>query len=104
MSLHYLGQTFSYSRARGSTFAVALALADYADAEGECWPAWETIARKARVSRRTVARSIAELIDLGELAVTAGAGEPRIKGRPDTARKSTTYRLTALGPPPRWVK
>jgi hypothetical protein len=58
---------FEHSRASGSNLLVLMAIADNADDEGAAYPKQETIARKARMSVRTVQRCIQDLRDLGEL-------------------------------------
>lgn len=76
---------FDHSRATGNDRLVLLSLADHADdEEWECWPSLERIAVKALVSVRTVQRSIATLVELGELEVAPGGGRGR----------SNRYRLT----------
>jgi len=50
-------------------------MADWADHQGRCYPSFAQIARKARVSRASVATAIRDLIALGELErVTRGHG------------------------------
>ena len=99
MSLHAIGQAFSYSHAQGPAFAVLVALADWARDEnnGECWPSLTTLAAKARVSRSTAIRALVELERLGEVELVAKAGVERIEGRPETACLSNTYRVTVAG-------
>lgn len=66
-----------------STLLVMLALADWANDDGVCWPAIDSIAEKCRISGRTAQRIIRELEECGLLEVT------RKKGRSHT----NTYRL-----------
>jgi hypothetical protein len=69
---------FDQSRSTGSDRLVLLAIADRADDDGtDAWPSVAWIARKARVSERTVQRSINTLVRLGELAVVRGNGVGR---------------------------
>ena len=44
-----------------------LALADYVDQDGKCWPSKETLARRSRVSKRTVDKYIKRLSENNEL-------------------------------------
>ena len=53
---------------------IELALADFADDDGRCWPSVATIAWKARCSERHVQRTIRGLIEAGRLEVEYGAG------------------------------
>lgn len=53
---------------------VMLALADYANDEGECWPAVKSVAAKARMSERGVQKIMRQLQDEGWLTVTTGTG------------------------------
>jgi DNA-binding transcriptional regulator YhcF (GntR family) len=57
-----------------STLLVLLALADWANDEGICWPAIDSIAEKCRISSRTAQRIIKELEELGALKVSRKAG------------------------------
>lgn len=57
-----------------SALLVLLALADHADARGECWPSVESLVHKSRSSRRTVQRTIADAEDRGELIRVVNAG------------------------------
>jgi hypothetical protein len=74
MSIDALNTVFKHSRAKGAGFVIMLALADWANQDGEAWPALETIARKARVSVRTVTTEIKRLAKIGELSIATGAG------------------------------
>lgn len=72
MSVKITSWVYENSAAGGTTLLVALALADNANDDGECWPGQQYVATKARCSVRTVARSLLELIELGELVVESG--------------------------------
>lgn len=66
---------------------VLLALADHADdGGGNCFPSVKTLARKTRLSPRTVKRRLHRLEELGLIAIT-----PRV--REDGSASSNTYRL-----------
>lgn len=62
---------------------ILLALADYANDEGVCWPGWDSIAKKARCSRSTVWRIVKALIVIKKIQVDSGGGKWR----------TNTYRL-----------
>lgn len=53
---------------------VMLALADWANDEGVCWPSVPSIAQKCRTSERTVQRIIRQMQDAGFLEVTVRRG------------------------------
>ena len=59
-----------------------LALSDYADEQGVCWPSKETLARRSRVSKRTVDKYINLLAENGWLKIEEHRG-----------RKSNCYYL-----------
>ena len=59
-----------------------LALADYADERGRCWPSKETLSRRSRVSKRTVDKYIKRLSESGWLWIEEHGG-----------RKSNCYTL-----------
>ena len=56
------------------------AIATYANARGQCWPAQAAIARRLKIGERTVRRAVSSLIDLGYLRVREryGAGGARL--------------------------
>jgi len=53
---------------------VLLALADYSNDEGECWPSVQSIATKARMTDRGVQKIMTRLVEAGWLEVDAGGG------------------------------
>lgn len=59
------------SEATGPRRAVLLALATYADEDGNnAFPKWETLARDSGLSRRTIASAIREALKAGEIECT----------------------------------
>lgn len=64
---------------------VALALADFADDPGRCYPSMQRIADKCGYSRRQTSRIVKELRDLGYVTIVAHS----------TPRTSPTYQLHA---------
>lgn len=79
------------SRSEGTDRLVLLAIADQAGSDGlDAWPSIATIAQRCRVSTRTVQRSIAALVELGELEVGMQAGGP------DRIRRDRRPNLYAL--------
>lgn len=78
---------FRESRARGVDRLVLLSIADSAnDAGFEAWPSLTTIAEKAGVDRRTVSRSLARLVDLGELERVTHGGRQGVGGASNSYR------------------
>jgi len=74
MSVKAMAWVFERSQSQGSDRLVLLALADRADESGHCWPGITEIAKKAKVSERTVQRSISALASLHELLIPCRAG------------------------------
>jgi hypothetical protein len=67
MSVYISAAVWRESKASGSTLNVLLSLADQADDGGTCWPSIDNIAKRSRVSRRSVFRHLETLRNLGEL-------------------------------------
>lgn len=75
MSVRVMSWVWDHSQAEGTDRLVLLAISDSADHDGSnAWPSVSTIAQKARISERTVQRSIRSLVALGELLVEDQAG------------------------------
>ena len=69
------GLVLKYSRSKGITRLVAVAIADCCKDDGKgAWPSMPTIAARACASVRTAQRSVGKLVQLGECRVTEGAG------------------------------
>ena len=75
---------------------VLIALADFADKEGRCWPSMATIAKKARMSERGARNCVQRLIADGWLVIERGGGRScsngylvRISDKPNAARQPT---------------
>jgi hypothetical protein len=67
MSIQMISAVWENSPHESGTLLVQLAMADYANHNGECWPAVATLARKARLSDRQVQRCIAELLETKQI-------------------------------------
>lgn len=99
VSVKALSAVWDYSRARGVDLLVLLAMADWADHHGRCYPSYSQIAGKARVSRASVASAIARLIDLGELERTSkGHAPPKSDDEPPNIRRQyrNSYRILLI--------
>src|SRR5258705_5390136 len=62
---------------RGNSLLVFLALADWANEAGICWPSIPTIARKARISKRSAQYIIRALKEEGYISIVEGGGRSR---------------------------
>lgn len=56
MAIKWINEIWTHSPEKGSALLVHLALADYANDDGKCWPSVATIAKKARITDRQVRR------------------------------------------------
>ena len=65
MSLEVMNWAWDQPVAKATNKLVLLALADHANADGECWPSMKRIARRSDISTRHVSRAINELIEIG---------------------------------------
>jgi hypothetical protein len=66
-----------------------LALADFADDDGTCWPSYATLARKCRVTERTAIRTIDKLVAAGHVQKMETGG----------GHKSNRYRIIMSNTP-----
>jgi Helix-turn-helix domain len=73
---------------------VMLALADWANDEGFCWPAIESIGKKCRIGPRTVQRILRELKATGLLEVTGKGG----RNKPNLYHLMVPERVTSTTP------
>ncbi|HEY7823361.1 MAG TPA: helix-turn-helix domain-containing protein, partial [Acidimicrobiia bacterium] len=65
MSLEAMNWAWEQPVAKSTNKLVLLALADHANADGECWPSMKRIAERSDISPRQVSRAINELVELG---------------------------------------
>lgn len=92
MSVKAQSRVWDHSTAQGTDLLVLLAIADAADDDGRnAWPSVATLARKCRVSPRSVQYAIARLSEAGELVVEHQAGG-NVNTRSD--RRPNRYRVT----------
>lgn len=75
MSIAMMTWVWQTSDLKGTELLIELALADFANDEGKCWPSVRTIARKARCSERRVQLALNRLKDEGRLSVDEQASE-----------------------------
>lgn len=69
-----MNQVWRKAQYAGGELLVLLALADWADDDGRCWPSLIAMATKARLSKRQVCRIVSRLRDDGVLSRVAGNG------------------------------
>lgn len=91
---------WKYSVAAGNELLVLLAMADWADDAGYCFPSRRAISRKSRASLATVKRAIRQGMENGEVERVAKAGHtvpaPREWIGRTGFRPTNLYRITLL--------
>jgi len=87
MSIRWMSAVWMKSPYRGERLLLHLALADFANDEGTCFPSVRTLARKARCSEVWARQSLQEMVSDGLLEVLERGGG---RGR------SNLYRLLAV--------
>ncbi len=75
MSIRIMALVWEASAQTGGNLLLLLALADFANDEGECWPAVSTLAKKSRMSDRHVRRILRTLEEAGEIERLEAAGQ-----------------------------
>lgn len=74
MSIKVMTEVWANSAAEGTALLMMLAIADFADDEGYAYPGIGTLAKKCRVSRRSIQRSIKHCQEIKELGVAQNKG------------------------------
>lgn len=92
MSVAATSYVWEKSKAEGADRLVLLALADFADENGNCFGSWGKLEQKTRLSRATVARCLRRLQDSGDL-VMVEKGHRRIAGN---GAEATVWRIAGL--------
>lgn len=77
LSVYVMSWVFRNSKAELGDRLVLLAIADFADDDGYCWPSIAKIAEKTLMSERAVQYSVRALESRGELTVSIGTGDGR---------------------------
>ncbi len=75
MSIRVMTQVWDHSTQKGSALLLLLALADHAADDGFCWPGIERLAKRVRMSSRSVMRKIQDLENSKEIAVVRQLGQ-----------------------------
>lgn len=99
MSIKVSSQVWEGLPKAGSELLTMLALADWADDNGRCFPAMETIAKKIRLSRSQAQRITHKLIEDGYLSVTGNStgGPPGSSRRYQINLEALTTRTDDAG-------
>ncbi len=87
MSILVMSEVWAHAPYSETRLLVLLALADFSDDEGVCWPSQTTVAKKARCHPETVRRAVKRFVEDDWLVIL----------EPHTHVRSTRYRVT----PPR---
>jgi hypothetical protein len=74
MSVKVLNQVWQFSKTSGITLLVLLAIADFADDDGNAYPSIPNLAKKARCSERQAQRAIRAAEEIQELKVELKQG------------------------------
>jgi hypothetical protein len=74
MSIRVQSHVWETSPAKGSDLLVLLAIADFANDDGVAWPGVDTLARKARISKRQTQYCLRNLTTAGLLSIQENAG------------------------------
>lgn len=74
MSTEISSDVWRHSKQKGSRLLLLAALADYANAEGWCWPGIKSLCQRTRMSERYVQQMISEIVADGELIVKERVG------------------------------
>lgn len=74
MSIAVMSRVWDKSAQKGSALILLLALADFSNDEGICWPSVETLAHKARITSRQAQNLIGALEASGELYCAKSVG------------------------------
>ncbi|WP_417273488.1 helix-turn-helix domain-containing protein [Celeribacter halophilus] len=77
MSIKIMSKLWENGPQRKTQLLVLLALSDFANDEGHCWPSMATIAKKARLTERGARKVVRQLEADGWLEVHIGSGRHR---------------------------
>lgn len=75
MSIKVMSWYWDHSKQEGHKLLLLLALADWANEDGECFPSMGGLAKRSRRDKRSVQRTIKELEASGEILVYQGMGK-----------------------------
>jgi hypothetical protein len=92
MSVAATNYVWEQSPAEGADRLVLLALADFADEQGNCFGSWGKLSQKTRLGRATIARSVKRLQAAGEL-VMVEKGHRKLAG---DGAEATVWQIPAV--------
>lgn len=87
MSIKAMSRVWDESPRKGSALLLLLAIADFANENGEAWPSVDTLANKCRMSRRNVQTLATSLATDGDITIQENGGP----------RGCNIYRLAKVG-------
>ena len=67
MSVKVMARVWAHSQRKDGELLVLLALADFANDSGKCWPSIPVLAAKARLTERQTRRVLSKLEQAGEI-------------------------------------
>lgn len=76
MSIKIMSWVWEHSPYKGEALLIHLAVADYANDQGMCWPTQETLAQKARCSTEHVRRVVKRMQEDGYISIVAASKGP----------------------------
>lgn len=99
MAVRVLAKVWEGYPGGGSELLALLALADWSDDDGRCWPAIAAISKKTRLSRSQTQRVVHALIDSGYVTVTGNetGGAPGSTRQYRIVLSKLTGRMDATG-------
>src|SRR5262245_55492205 len=74
MSVRVMARVWAHSQQSGGALLVMLALADFANDAGECWPSIPVLAQKARLTDREIRYLLPKLEEAGEVRLQRSNG------------------------------
>lgn len=100
MSIRLLSAVWDSGRYEGGILLVLLALADYSNDQGECWPHVDSIAAKARLTQRQTHNILRQLEADRVLTIQSGGGRGRASRYQLNAEtlKSVSVKPTSVKP------
>src|SRR5262245_33120961 len=102
MSIKVMTRAWEHAPYGEGTLLVLLALADYADDYGVCWPAQPDVAAKARLTDRQLRNIVRQLEVAGDLLVHPGRGRGNrtiycvLSGLPEEEREKRRKRFPEI--------
>lgn len=96
MSIRHIAECFYTPSLKTNERMIAIALADYADDFGRCWPSLANIAAKTGYSRRQTSRIVQQLVVLGYVLIEKDATwtqAPLYRLHPEALEKPSSHKM-----------